>query len=355
MRAFINGISAVTPQKTFRGEFPGMEAINYPGVNYIKCIDPPVSDFIDPMVSRRMSRLIRYGVCAALKCIADAGTGNPDGIICGTGLGCLEDTEKFLRSVYTNEEKLLNPTPFIQSTHNTVSSTIAILLKCNGYNCTYVHRGNSFESALSDGIMILDSDRAGNVLIGGLDEITQDSFNIMQRLGLWKTKPFNSLDLLGNRNRGTLAGEGVSFFSLGKTKTAAAIASVNLPATLYKPGTFDEVYLRMERYLEENGCSPQGIDLLMLGLNGDPVSDEIYYNLKDKLPADIPCVYYKHLCGEYDTSASFALYLAAEILRKQSVPAIIRLDDKPSGIIKNILIYNHLRNVNHSMILISSC
>ncbi len=353
MRAFINGISAVSPQKTFTGEFPGSEAVNYCGVNYLKCIDPPVGDFIDPMVSRRMSRLIKYGVCAALKCIAD--TGNPDGIICGTGLGCIEDTEKFLRSIYTNEEKLLNPTPFIQSTHNTVSSTIAILLKCNGYNCTYVHRGNSFESALSDGIMLLDSGLAGNLLIGGLDEITPDSFNITQRLGLWKREPFNSLDLHGNRNKGTLAGEGVAFFSLGKTRTAATIASVNLPAILYKPGNYEEVFDRLQGYLEENSGSLNGIDLLLLGLNGDPKYDEVYYNLKDKVPGDIPCAYYKHLCGEYDTSASFALYLAAEIIRKQSVPGIIRLDEKPAGPIKNILIYNHLRNVNHSMILISSC
>ena len=70
-----------------------------------------------------------------------------------TGLGCLEDTEKFLSSIYTNEEKLLNPTPFIQSTHNTVAGAIALAIKCHGYNATYTHRGFSFESALEDALI----------------------------------------------------------------------------------------------------------------------------------------------------------------------------------------------------------
>ena len=52
----------------------------------------------------------------------------PDAIITGTGLGCLEDTEKFLTAMVTNKEEFLTPTSFIQSTHNTVSAQIALLL-----------------------------------------------------------------------------------------------------------------------------------------------------------------------------------------------------------------------------------
>ena len=100
-----------------------------------------------------MSRIVKMGVFAALSCLRNAEVEIPDAIIAGTGLGCLEDTEKFLGSMYTSEEKLLNPTPFIQSTHNTVAGAIALAIKCHGYNATYTHRGFSFESALIDALM----------------------------------------------------------------------------------------------------------------------------------------------------------------------------------------------------------
>ena len=92
-----------------------------------------------------------------------------------------------------NKEEFLTPTSFIQSTHNTVGAQIALLLKCHGYNFAYVHRGLSFESALTDAMMRLEQGHAENILTGGIDEITGDSFAIMQRLGHWKRKPVLSL------------------------------------------------------------------------------------------------------------------------------------------------------------------
>ncbi len=96
------------------------------------------------MASRRMSRIIKMGVCAAMKCLQDAEIKNPDAIITGTGMGCIEDTGKFLSSYIENEEKLLNPTPFIQSTHNTVGAAIALMLKCHNYNNTLWSQGIFF-------------------------------------------------------------------------------------------------------------------------------------------------------------------------------------------------------------------
>jgi 3-oxoacyl-[acyl-carrier-protein] synthase II len=355
MTAFINGLSAVSPQKTFSGEVLQQEAINYRGVNYIKCIDPVVSEFIDPMASRRMSRIIKLGVCSALKCLNDAGIKNPDGIITGTGLGCIEDTEKFLRSLHSNNEKLLNPTPFIQSTHNTVSSTIAIMIKCNNYNSTYVHRGNSFENAITDGIMLLNENSAENILVGGLDELTDDSFYITNRLGFWKKEPVDTLNLLDYKSKGTLAGEGMTFLALSSKRNEKSFAGIEMPETFFKPESYTEVESRIAGYIKRTVGDIGNIDLVIMGLNGDFFSDEVYYNAERKLFGGIPCAYYKHLCGEYDTSASFATFMAAEIIKKQYVPAVMRLDDKPIDKIRNILVYNHLRNVNHSLILLSLC
>ena len=96
-------------------------------------------------------------------------------------------------------------------------------------------------------------------------------------------------------------------------------------------------------------------DVEHLGLNGDIRSDEIYHSLKEKVFRGIPCAYYKHLCGEYDTSSAFAMFMAAEIIRNQYVPGYMSLDNASPEKIRNVLIYNHQRNINHSLILLSSC
>jgi len=81
-----------------------------------------------------------------------------------------------------------------------------------------------------------------------------------------------------------------------------------------------------------------------MGLSGDRVTDGIYYHLKNTLFRNTPCAYFKHLSGEYDTSSSFALYLASGIIKEQKLPEIIRLGWQTNRKIRKILIYNHLRN-----------
>jgi 3-oxoacyl-[acyl-carrier-protein] synthase II len=355
MEAYIDGICSISPQNTFSGEKLFPEVREYNEVRYIKCIEPQYNEFIDPMASRRMSRIIKMSLVSALKCLRDAGIKIPDAIVSGTGLGCIEDTEKFLSSIYSNEEKLLNPTPFIQSTHNTVSSTIAITLNCTNYNNTYSHRGFSFENALLDSLMLLKEGSANNVLVGGLDELTPNSFIITDRLRFWKKEFINNLRLLDYNTTGSLAGEGTAFFVLNSRKTGHSFAKIISIDTFYKPEGFSETETKLSSFIKKNTEGLCQIDLILMGLSGDLLTDKVYYHLKNTLFSHIPCAYFKQLCGEYDTSSSFALYLASSILKEQYVPAVIRLDNKPVSEIKNILIYNHLRNIYHSVILLSSC
>ncbi len=347
MEAFINGISAISPQNTFAEEILLHDAREYCDAPFMKCVEPQYSGFIDPMVSRRMSRIVKMGVCSALKCLRDAGIKNPDAIITGTGLGCVEDTVKFLTSIYENEEKLLNPTPFIQSTHNTIAASIALILKCHGYNNTFGHRGFSFESALLDGMMLLKEEQADNILVGALDELTPDLFAITDRLGFWKKETVSNLHLKDSKSRGTLAGEGTAFFALSRMKSEKSFARISSVKTLLRPATLQKI----EESLIVNGKP----DLVILGKNGDSAGDRIYNDLRRGVFKEVPAAWYKHLCGEYDTSTAFALAMAVGIIREQRIPEIMKLDNRPVGGIRKILIYNHLRNVNHSAIMVSSC
>lgn len=100
---------------------------------------------------RRMSRVVKSGVAAGIESLLEFGARAPiDAIITATGLGCIADSEKFLDGLIAGDETMLNPTPFIQSTFNTVGAQIALLRGLHCYNTTYVHRWTSFENALTD-------------------------------------------------------------------------------------------------------------------------------------------------------------------------------------------------------------
>ena len=347
MEAYINGYSAISPQNSFTEEMFLQEPREYNGVRFLKCVEPQYTGLLDPMAARRMSRIIKMGVTAAMRCLKNAGLEKPGAIITGTGMGCVEDTGRFLSSIYENEEKLLNPTPFIQSTHNTVAATIALMLKCNGYNSTYGHRGFSFETALLDALMLLAEGEADEILAGALDELTPDLFTITDRLGFWKKEPVNNLRLGEYKTHGTIAGEGVAFLALSRNKTEKSVAAITSVRTLFNPEGFDEV-----EELLKNQAKP---NLVILGINGDNEGDRLYQKLRSGIFSNIPALYYKHLCGEYDTSTAFATTLAARIIKDQHVPEIMKTDDHHYGTINNILIYNHLRNRDHSSIVVSSC
>lgn len=141
----------------------------------------------DPTLRRRMSRIVKMATATAFECAGGVqGIADLDAIVTATGLGCLADSERFLEQVHRMGGQMLNPTPFIQSTFNTVGAQIALLAKNQCYNMTYVHRGRSFESALLDAMLQLQEKDARRVLVGAFDENTPTQHHIMQRMGFWR-------------------------------------------------------------------------------------------------------------------------------------------------------------------------
>ncbi|WP_321436691.1 beta-ketoacyl synthase chain length factor [uncultured Bacteroides sp.] len=273
---------------------------------------------------RRMSHIIKMGVACALNCMKYYAPSQMDAIITATGLGCLSDTEKFMNALIDNEERLLNPTPFIQSTPNTIGGQIALLCQIHSYNVTYTHRGFSFETALIDAMMrINEGDR--NVLVGAMDEITETSYLIMKRMGLLK---------------GVKAGEGAHFFVLGKESNENTFAQLKGVDTFMTQGSEEAFGKRIDKFLTFNGLERMDIDCLMTGKNGHQRLDTIYESIESRLFPNACHSTFKDICGEYQTASAFALWKAANILKEDAM-------------INNILIYNHYNNINHSLILIS--
>ena len=135
---------------------------------------PALKDFLSPMETRRLGKMMKASLLAAFSVLRDAGLARPDAIVAGTSKGMLELSNIFLEDIAANHEELLSPTVFMQSTHNTIASAIAIRTGCHGYNITYSQGDDSAYWAKRDAQMLLRKGEAGSVLVCLFDEEVQD-------------------------------------------------------------------------------------------------------------------------------------------------------------------------------------
>lgn len=354
MAVYISGIGCISPQNSHNFNEFVQSPVYYDNMP-LRCIEPvSYKDFINPVLSRRMGRIIKIGIASALMSIRESNVEMPGAIITGTGLGCVEDTEKFLTSMLDNKETLLNPTNFIQSTYNTISSQIAIILKCFNYNNTYVNRAFSFESALNDAMDLILSGEADSVLAGGVDEMTLSHYEITALTGAWRNCPINTALLLSEPDNGSIPGEGAVFYTLTKEKSEKTYAELAGVKMIFLPETPGETADACISFLDSCGMKTNDVDVLMCGLNGDASDQQVYDVFAERLFADIPVLSFKNLCGEYYTASAFGMWVAANILRSKTIPDSVIYKGKPGSSPSNILIYNHHKNREHVLILLKA-
>jgi 3-oxoacyl-[acyl-carrier-protein] synthase II len=354
MSIYLRSSACISPQKTFGEKEFLTGVVEYNGMR-LKAIEPDYAVFIDPKLIRRMSHIIKMGVAAGQECLNQAAVEMPGAIITGTAYGCLEDTVSFLTRMIELNEELLPPTAFIQSTHNTVAAQIALMLKCHNYNNTFVHRGISFESALLDALMLLKENEVDNILVGGIDELTDDSYTILRRLGLFRRSPVSNLSLFESGAKGSIGGEGAAFFLLTDQPSADNQAELIGMQTFYKPADTFEIEKKIAFFLKRHEMQIEDIDLIITGKNGDLKNDELYQKLDISIFKHSHLANYKHLSGEYATSSSFALWLASAIIKKGSVPDVVKETIAVTKSPKRILVYNNYLNLYHSLMLVSAC
>lgn len=164
-KVFIRQAASITFQGLWRG-FDGIDfSENY---NQTNGPEPDYKEVISPMALRRMSKITRRSMMCALF-LSQQTEKDWDGIIVGTGLGNLADTERFLKELASSDARPNSPTAFTQSSHNTLSGQIALHLKNHGYNMTHVQRNLAFEYALLDAQLQLTLGM-NTILLGSADE-----------------------------------------------------------------------------------------------------------------------------------------------------------------------------------------
>lgn len=147
-----------------------------------------IRKYVKPLEVRRMGKIMKSSLLSSLEALQRAGIEVPDSIITGTAYGCLENSERLMEQIKEEGEGMLKPTFFMQSTHNTIGSNIAIKTHCHGYNVTYTQESHSLEWAIRDAELLLRSGKVKNVLVGCHDESTP-LFNTLLEKGGEKPLP----------------------------------------------------------------------------------------------------------------------------------------------------------------------
>lgn len=297
-----------------------------------RSIDPSFKDYVSPIEARRMGKILKRALATSKEALKASGLDTIDAIITGTGYGCIENTEIFLDALSKDGEQMLSPTYFMQSTHNTISSLVAIQLKNHGYNVTYAHKGISFDSALQDAVLQMQLGKIHSALVGGHDEMTETFYNILKKGGI-----------MGQDAE--MCGEAAVSVVLGTQKQDALCKMVNFKM-LHNP-SIDKLKAVAKGFQAE---------YILTGISGNNKGDEAYQQECKELFGNAKLLKYKHLFGESFTSSGIGFYVAAQCLKAGKIPAHLFVNEneingnKPS----NILIFNHSDGNNYSLTLLEA-
>ena len=334
-RVFIGGASQISVQQPLGEEW--FENPIFYNEKYVRALSPDYKQFIDPKAARRMGAVLKRALTTALSALKDRNVVDLQAVITGTGLGCIENTEKFLRAMVVDGEQLLTPTYFMQSTHNTISSQVALNLHCHGYNCTYSQRGVSFESALQDAFLQFKLGKLGNALVGGHDEMTPDYYDLLDKVHFWD---------------GTFAGETAAWLYLENGRKSDTWCELLDTQLLFRPSE-EELQSTLDEMLQRHGMQRSDIAAVMTGKDENAENNRHYDDFCHLLP-QAAVLRYKHLFGEGFTMPAMGIYAAAVCLKNGRIPSFL-IENKGQEIDNPqiILIVNCFKNAEYSLTLIS--
>ena len=317
---------------------------------FVRSIDPNFKNYISSIEARRMGKILKRAVATSKEALNASGLDTVDAIITGTGYGCIENTEFFLDALSREGEQLLKPTYFMQSTHNTVSSLVAIQMKNYGYNVTYAHKGISFDSALQDAWLQFRLGKINSALVGGHDEMTETFYHILKKGGV-----MGKDDERCGEAAVSVVLTSASHCEEERRSNPAYLCKLSGFQLLHQPSQ-NALVDAVATLLQYAGKSLADVDYILTGISGDHGNDEAYLQETKTLFGDKPLLKYKHLFGESFTASGIGLYVAVQCLKASRVPASLFVDSKEVSDRqpKCILLYNRSDGKNVSLTILEA-
>lgn len=286
--AFIHSITSIAHQDAFAKKNIWDSIVTLDDNSSL--IHPDYKEYIVPAALRRLSPILRMAIAASKYCQASC-EAPFEAISVGTALGCLTDTEKFLKTIHTTAGSILSPTSFIQSTHNTIAGQISLELKNHAYNMTHTQNSLSFEIALQDALLCVKAGKA-NVLAGAADEAI-DFLNRLNDSLIHSTVAFTA---------------GATFLVLDQKTSPVELVAVEMH---FSASDNDAL---LAKFLEQNGINLSQIDAVFAANDQILSSHQVGYN-------------YKNYTGFYHTASAFALHMAHDWLLKENKKYTLVVND----------------------------
>ena len=280
---------------------------------FCRATDPDFREFVSPVEGRRMGRMLKRILATSLRTLRQCGVEHPDAIVTGTGLGSVESTEAFLLDLCQNGEQLLKPTHFMQSTHNTIGSLVAIQTKSHGYNATYSHKLISFESALADAVLQLQAGAVGNALVLGQDATTDNYFRLLEMAGY-----------VGNGMKGTCSEASMATLIATQPADGHVLCRLMGVQLLHRPSTED-----WRKALDSLPLTAQTV--VLTGENGNPDNDALYTEWLNVWLPGVQTVRYKQWFGECFSASALGFYAAAHLIHAGHYESLLLLNLDRAG------------------------
>lgn len=351
MAVYIIASSMVSAQKTLGGNFLPNEFESAEN-GCLRIIEPIYKDYLPPAMLRRMSRIVKFSLVSAFDCLAQLQDFSPEVIITASSFGCIDDTGVFLLQMHENEERLLNPTAFIRSTHNAVGGQIALLKNLHVANLTHSQKQASFETALIDGILMLETGEVETALIGGFDEQTELSINLHKQIGCLSEVQITKEALLTGKNKTITPGEGAGFFVL--SNQSSSLASAELLGVEILSCANSDLETVTSDFLNKFQLKDSDIDLLIPGIDGTPATKELLKLMNSKFKTSTVAGF-RHLSGCFGTDSTFALWLANYAVLNANIGESACLRGEAKRMFEKVLVINSIGNNSWSFMLLSKC
>ncbi|NOY64251.1 MAG: beta-ketoacyl-[acyl-carrier-protein] synthase family protein [Nitrospirae bacterium] len=379
----ITGIGVISPIGEGKDEYWGALRTGRSGFREITLFDTSdfnvkiggeITDF-DPLkyIHKRHLRVLdrstRLLIAAARLSLEDAGLTITDentysiGVSAGATFGSLHSISQFDREGLIEGPKYVNPSFFPNTVINSPASQVSIMFKIKGFNTTI---STGFCASLDALIYAADFIRLGRadvVLVGGVEELCEETFMGFYRLGLLsgsKGSPPGCKPYDKNRD-GLILSEAASVLVLESEEHArkrdaqpyARILSYSNAFCPQKPGMFtsgDGLKKAIIQAIERASIDYEDIGFISSCANGGIELDKMEAEtIAEIFGNKIPASSIKSMIGEtYSASGAMALSAATGAIHLGFIPATVNTEEPeyPINIIKegieNVEIHNVL-------------
>ena len=260
-------------------------------------------DFIAPMKMRRMNTLSRFAVAAAKLAIDDCGASldADTGVAIGTAFGPVQTSVDYMQEYVEKGAALAPPQLFAESVANAPGSHIAIEYGLRGFNVTITQRESSALGAAMFAATQLAKGSARAALIGGVEEVTEMVFSVLDRIGALSTMRVGEGGAVLVANAGTRAPYGfLSGFGIARDTTASISDWGSDPQS---------IVTAMKAAMDD--AEVDDVDAIYVSANGSR-GDAVEEHAIEQLFGKREVVRTKQIFGEY--AAGGALQLVAALL-----------------------------------------